>query len=337
MTKISKREIKDKERFELMSIAETRLRARGFKYIAGIDEAGRGPLAGPVVAAAVILDPNKPIYGLNDSKKLSEKRRQELFPQIIDKAIAYSVCFRDQERIDEINILKATYEAMTEAVDDLQTPPDYLLIDAVRLDRKIPQEAIVKGDGKVNAIAAASILAKVSRDQLMIEYDAIYPEYNFAKNKGYGTKNHMLAIKEHGPSPLHRLSFLKNFKLGAGMSDTQKKGYAIEAEVCKFLLSKGFEIIERNFRIKNYAEIDIIAAKSGKLYIFEVKYRENIDVVTPGNSGLDRSKVKKLVRLGKYYYESRCYNHMPVHVFGVVVQPDSSGKHLKIDFVDLMQ
>ena len=178
--------------------------------ICGIDEAGRGPLAGPVVAGAVILPKNSRILYLNDSKKLSEKRRDELFVRIQKEALAWSVGIAGPERIDEINILQATYEAMRKAIQGLPQKPDLLLNDAVTIpDVEIVQIPIVKGDAKSLSIAAASILAKVTRDHMMMEYDMIYPEYGFGKHKGYGTAAHMEAIRRFGPCPIHRRTFIK--------------------------------------------------------------------------------------------------------------------------------
>ena len=182
----------------------------GARFIAGIDEAGRGPLAGPVVAAACILDPDRPILGLDDSKKLSEKKREALFEEIKERALAYCVIAKGPELIDEINILEATKQAMRDCVSGLSVKPDLLLIDAVKLEGTgVPVNAIIKGDAKSNSIAAASILAKVSRDHMMIDYDREYPGYGFAKHKGYGTKDHYAAIREYGMTPIHRRSFLK--------------------------------------------------------------------------------------------------------------------------------
>lgn len=182
---------------------------KGFKSICGVDEAGRGPLAGPVCAAAVILKPNQIIDGVNDSKKLSEKKREALFDVIKKEALSYSIAFATVEEIEEINILNATMLAMKRAVEGLTVSADYALIDGNRLPPlNIPCEYIVKGDAKSMSIAAASILAKVSRDRLCYEYAEKYPEYGFDKHKGYGTKLHAQAIKEYGPCEIHRMSFL---------------------------------------------------------------------------------------------------------------------------------
>ena len=202
----------EQKRFDEMCRYEKEAYSEGIKYIAGIDEAGRGPLAGPVVAAAVILPENVFISGLNDSKKLNEKQREKLFSEITEKAIAYEVGIVDEKIIDELNILNATKMAMEIAVETLKVKPDLLLIDAVNLDGlNIPQKSIIKGDSLSVSIAAASIIAKVTRDRLIEEMDSIYPEYGFKKHKGYGTKEHIDAIKKFGICPIHRVSFTKNF------------------------------------------------------------------------------------------------------------------------------
>ena len=190
---------------------ETQASLNGYISICGVDEAGRGPLAGPVCAAAVILDPSVEIEGVNDSKKLSEKKREELFDVICEKALAYSVAFASVEEIEEFNILNATYLAMNRAIEGLSIKADFALIDGNRVpkDIKIDCQTVVKGDAKSLSIAAASILAKVTIDRLLLEYHDKYPEYNFAKHKGYGTAEHMEAIRKYGVSEVHRPSFLK--------------------------------------------------------------------------------------------------------------------------------
>ena len=182
-----------------------------YSYICGIDEVGRGPLAGPVVAGAVILPKDCSLLYLNDSKKLSEKKREELYAEIMETAVAVGIGYNTPARIDEINILQATYEAMREAVGSLAVKPDLLLNDAVTIPKiDIRQVPIIKGDAKSISIAAASIVAKVTRDRLMVKYDEVYPEYGFASNKGYGSSMHMDAIRKYGPTPIHRKSFIKN-------------------------------------------------------------------------------------------------------------------------------
>ena len=201
---------KEKQRLEQMKEYERRYAKAGF--ICGIDEAGRGPLAGPVVAGAVILPKDCDIWYLNDSKQLSEKKREELYDVIMEKAVAAAVGYASPERIDEINILQATYEAMREAVAGLPVKPDVLLNDAVTIPGiEIPQVPIIKGDAKSVSIAAASILAKVTRDRLMKGYDRVFPAYGFAQHKGYGSAAHIAALKRYGACPIHRRSFIGHF------------------------------------------------------------------------------------------------------------------------------
>lgn len=200
----------ERARLEVMRTYERKYEHVG--YVCGIDEAGRGPLAGPVVAGAVILPRDCEILYLNDSKQLSEKRREELYDEIQEKAIAVGVGIVGPRRIDEINILQATYEAMCEAIGQLSVMPQILLNDAVTIPQvTIPQVPIIKGDAKSLSIAAASVIAKVTRDRMMKEYDDLMPEYGFAGHKGYGSAAHIAAIKKYGPSPIHRATFIKNF------------------------------------------------------------------------------------------------------------------------------
>ncbi|MDY5558817.1 MAG: ribonuclease HII [Candidatus Heritagella sp.] len=189
---------------------EGEAREQGYTAVCGVDEAGRGPLAGPVCAAAVILPAGLVIEGVNDSKKLSEKKREELFPVICEKALAYGIGWADEREIDEINILQATYRAMKRAVESLPLTADYALIDGNRMPPlAIPGTTIVKGDALSMSIAAASILAKVSRDRVMVQFSREYPQYGFEQHKGYGTAAHVQALREYGPCPLHRQSFLQ--------------------------------------------------------------------------------------------------------------------------------
>lgn len=203
---------KEIERLTNLKQIEKEIYNTGIETICGIDEAGRGPLAGPVVVAAVIMPKDSMIEGVNDSKKVSEKKREVIYDQIINEAIAYGVGIIDQKEIDELNILNATKKGLTEALKQLQVKPDRILVDALNgIDTLgIPYTSIIKGDAKSYSIAAASIIAKVTRDRIMREWDEIYPIYGFEKHKGYGTKMHIDAIKEYGLCPLHRLSFVKN-------------------------------------------------------------------------------------------------------------------------------
>ena len=207
--------LKEKEEQRLISLKqyESELRNKGYKYICGIDEAGRGPLAGPVVVASVIMPENSMIEGVNDSKKVSEKKREKLYDLILEKAISYGVGIIGQDEIDEINILNATKKGLTTSLKELTQKPDLIIVDALtHIDTLgIPYESIIKGDAKCYSISAASIIAKVTRDRIMREWDKIYPQYGFAQHKGYGTSAHINAIKEYGPCPLHRKTFIKHF------------------------------------------------------------------------------------------------------------------------------
>lgn len=213
-----------REKLAHMRVREDQLRAEGYKYIAGVDEVGRGPLAGPVVTAAVVLPEDFDVLGIDDSKKLSEKKREELFDIIMERAVAVGIGEASEKTIDEINILQATKVAMRKAVEECDAKLrekmaeagesgsiDYVLFDAMKIDEiEKPQESIIKGDANILAIAAASIIAKVTRDRMMVEYDERYPGYAFAKNKGYGTKAHYEGLHAQGMCPIHRRTFLKN-------------------------------------------------------------------------------------------------------------------------------
>lgn len=202
----------EEERKRIWNLQEYERKYGQYTYICGIDEVGRGPLAGPVVAGAVILPKDCDILYINDSKKLTAAKREELYDEITEKAVATGIGMVSPQRIDEINILQATYEAMREAISKLNPSPDILLNDAVTIPEvTIPQVPIIKGDAKSISIGAASIIAKVTRDRLMVEYDQILPEYGFASNKGYGSAEHIAALKKYGASPIHRKSFIHNF------------------------------------------------------------------------------------------------------------------------------
>lgn len=204
---------KEEKRLNQLKEYEKNLYEEGVNLIAGIDEAGRGPLAGPVVVGVVILRETSFIEGINDSKKISEAKREKLYEEITNEAVAWSVGIVDETRIDEINILNATKEALTKAISNLKIKPEIILVDALdKIDTlSIPYISIIKGDAKIYSIAAASIIAKVTRDRIIRSYDKIYPEYEFIKNKGYGTAKHIEAIKQYGLCPIHRRSFTKNF------------------------------------------------------------------------------------------------------------------------------
>ena len=204
---------KELERLTNLKSMEKELYEKGFEYICGIDEAGRGPLAGPVVVAGVIMPKDSMIEGVNDSKKVSEKKREKLYDVILEEAISYSVAIIGQDVIDEINILNATKEGVTKVVEGLDVKPNLILVDALtHINTKgIPYDSIIKGDAKCYNISCASIIAKVTRDRIMHEWDEIYPQYGFINHKGYGTAKHIQALKEYGPCPIHRRTFIKNF------------------------------------------------------------------------------------------------------------------------------
>lgn len=207
--------MKEKEEERLLNLKqiEKEYYSRNIEYIAGIDEAGRGPLAGPVVVASVIMPKDSMIEGVNDSKKVSEKKREKLYDLILEEAISYGIGIIYQDEIDEINILQATKKGLTNAIEQMKIKPDLILVDALNGINTlgIPYQSIIKGDAKCYSISAASIIAKVTRDRIMREWDEVYPEYGFSSHKGYGTAKHIAALKEYGPCPLHRRSFIKHF------------------------------------------------------------------------------------------------------------------------------
>ncbi|ASZ07201.1 MULTISPECIES: ribonuclease HII [Enterococcus] len=207
LAKRLEKEAKIKEKYQEMFVFEKQGYANGHQWIAGIDEVGRGPLAGPVVAAAVVLSKDEEILGLNDSKQLSEKKRELLYQEIQEKALAIGIGIVDEKVIDEVNIYEASKLAMIQAVEKLTVQPTYLLIDAMKLDLPIQQEKLIKGDARSVSIAAASIIAKVYRDRLMADYDQLYPGYGFGHNAGYGTKEHLIGMEKQGITPIHRRTF----------------------------------------------------------------------------------------------------------------------------------
>ena len=269
---------------------------KGYTLVAGIDEVGRGPLAGPVVTAAVILPKNCKIEFINDSKKLSAKKREELYDVICQKAISYGIGIVSSEQIDKINILQATYEAMREAISKLSIPPQFILADAVHIPNiTIPQKGIIGGDGKSISIAAASIIAKVTRDTMMKEFAELYPQYAFEKNKGYGSEEHIHAIKQYGLCAIHRKSFVKNIQT----SENKAKGAKGEEIAVKEMEKAGYTILERNFR-RASGEIDIIAQKENMLVFTEVKFRQTEKNGAPCEA-VTKEKQKRITETAQYY------------------------------------
>ncbi len=276
---------------------------RGFKVICGVDEAGRGPLAGPVCAAAVILPEGLVIEGVNDSKKLSEKKREQLFDIIREKASAYNIEWASVEEIEEMNILQATMLAMKRAVEGLPIEPDAVLVDGNRRPAfNIPCFDIVKGDSLSQSIAAASILAKVSRDRLMKELAQKYPGYGFEKHKGYSSELHRDMIKKYGPCEIHRMSFLGSIldpDAPKKKTKSQKTGKMGEDFAVSYLENNGYEITARNYR-SEFGEIDIIAKNREVIAFVEVKTRNQSALDRP-SAWVDRRKQKKLLQTAYVY------------------------------------
>jgi len=258
-----------------MLLYEQKYWESGKKYLAGIDEAGRGPLAGPVVSSAVILPQDIELPGVKDSKKVSEKKREVLYDDIQDKALCVGVGWADVTEIDEKNILQATYQSMRQAVGNLSINPEILLVDGRKADIKhFQQESIIDGDEKSLSIAAASIIAKVTRDRMMRQFDIVFPEYGFAKHKGYGTKQHIEAIQKSKATPIHRKSFNPVSHHLPNMAYLQRNrllGKLGEQLVACKLIWKHHEIIEMNYNVPKVGELDIISRNNGDLVFTEVK------------------------------------------------------------------
>ena len=303
---------------ELLRLDKMRLYERryaAYDRICGIDEAGRGPLAGPVCAAAVILPKDVQILYLNDSKKLSEKKREALYDEIMEKALCVGVGFASPERIDEVNILQADYEAMRQAIRSLPVKPQILLNDAVTIPGvEIPQESIIKGDAKSISIAAASVIAKVTRDRIMYELDRQYPQYGFAAHKGYGTEAHIEALKAYGPSPVHRRSFIGHFvdpdalpraqddqadRLREASFSPYSVGREHEEMAAAYLTHEGHRVIARNFRCKS-GEIDLISYDGPVLVFTEVKYRADDRMGDPAEA-VNGEKEYRICRTADFY------------------------------------
>ncbi len=304
----------EKELLRLDGMLEYERQYAAAAVVCGVDEAGRGPLAGPVVAGAVVLPKGLKILHLNDSKKLSEKRREALYLEIKEKAVSWNVGIVGPEVIDQINILQATYEAMRQAVSGLSAEPDVLLNDAVLIPGlSMHQEKIIHGDAKSLSIAAASVMAKVTRDHMMIEYDKQFPEYGFAKHKGYGTAAHMQALREYGPCPIHRRTFLDH--LGE-KPNRRQTGRQWEEKAAGFLMQTGYEILEHNFSCRQ-GEIDLIAREGGYLVFVEVKYRRNLGSGSP-QEAVDPAKQEKIRQTARYYLYRRGYREDTPCRFDVV-------------------
>lgn len=282
---------------------EKQLWSEGKQFIAGIDEAGRGPLAGPVVAAAVVLDRDNIPEGINDSKKLSSSKREKLFKEIKDSCLSFGIGKVWQDEIDNSDILRATHKAMRMAIGSLSDTPEYLLVDGRGLpDKIIPQNAIVSGDSLSASIGAASILAKVTRDRIMLEVAKIYPEYEFEKHKGYGTAGHIRIIENIGSSPIHRHSFkrVKGIKIKLDRSNRKEIGKYGERLAALKLIKEGYKILERNYWAERDNELDIIASKDDTIVFVEVKTKMHGDFGDP-ESWVTEAKQNQIANAAKYY------------------------------------
>ncbi len=326
---------RDIDRYEEMAKMEDRLRGEGFHHIAGVDEAGRGPLAGPVVAAACILPEGETFYGLNDSKKMTEKRREALYYEIRERALAWSVAMVTNLEIDRVNILEATKEAMKQALRSLREKPDVALIDAVVLTGlDFPVIAETRGDARCNAIAAASVLAKVTRDQMMKNWDAVYPAYGFASHKGYGTKEHMEAIRHHGPCPIHRMSFLGSILESQRLIDSSYgRGQQVEWKVAEDLISKGHTILEHRYAIHQIGEIDFITSRQGVISVVECKGRgPRSESFGGAEQALQNEQLTRIRRVASEWLQSHEASDHQVEIILAAVDTDCSGDVIGIRY-----
>lgn len=375
---------RDYKRYETMHRYEHEAAAAGLRYCVGIDEAGRGPLAGPVCIGACMLDPEQTYHGLNDSKKLSEKRREYLHDDLINRAAGYAVIAITPDFIDRADILRATKLGMLLSVAVLSVPentlreswretdnpvtiirlktppqePQAIFIDAVdwhnelaEYDRyrarfapclppaatlgAIPAKPIIGGDAHSNSIAAASIFAKVERDRMMVKLSEIYPEYGWQTNKGYGTKEHMTAIRESGLTPHHRLSFVKKMHLGKVFAG--ETGAMAESRVADHLTAQGYRIVARNFRLDPFGEIDIICEKNNHWFIVEVKARQGHAFSELAEAAVDFRKRLQLQRVGAYFIDSKGYEPSSVRLLLAAAQLDSDNRvqHIRFKEIDI--
>lgn len=286
----------EKKRIENLKRIEEQLYEDGYQLIAGTDEVGRGPLCGPVVSAAVILSRESRILYINDSKQLSQKKREELCELILSEAVGVGIGIVDNRRIDQINILNATKESMVLALNNLSQKPDILLLDAMTIAADIKQRSFIKGDATVYSIAAASIVAKVTRDRMMEEYDPIYPQYGLKSNKGYGSSEHIQAIREYGPTPIHRMSFIHSF---LPRQANRKIGQKWEDRASEYLMGIGYELVQKNY-VRAGGELDLIM-KDGEEYVFcEVKARSDASFGAP-EEFVDVKKQQRMIMTAQNY------------------------------------
>lgn len=306
----------------------------GIENFCGVDEAGRGPLAGDVYAAAVILDPENPIEGLNDSKKLSPKKREVLYDEIREKAVSCYVATASVEEIDSLNILQATFLAMRRAVEGLSTPPSFALIDGNKNPNvSVPSRCLVKGDATSASIAAASILAKVERDRYMEELDRRYPQYQFAKHKGYGTKLHYEMLDAYGASPVHRMTFLRKYFEKKGYVPSVSSGERGEGIASQYLSEQGYRILEVNYR-SPYGEIDIIAMRDDILAFVEVKTRSGEMIAEP-REAVTASKQEKIRQTALLYLsEQEKISLQPRFDVVEVLLDGKTGRPLRVEQIE---
>ncbi len=294
------------------------VRARCGPLLCGVDEAGRGPLCGPVACAAVILDPQNPVPGVNDSKKLSEARREELYESITQSALAWKVVLVGPERIDAVNILNATMEGMAAAVAGLGQTPGLVLVDGNRTPPGItaPVQCVVKGDATSASIAAASILAKVTRDRVLYELDRQYPQYGLAQHKGYGTAQHIEALQKYGPAPFYRQTFLKKLALPPPGQGLGQKGEAVAA---KYYRQNGYLVLAHNYRTR-FGELDVVLYKGGTVVFAEVKARAGAQKGAPAEA-VDAGKRRRLAAAAELWLENSPYAGSPTRFDVVEVTP----------------
>jgi len=314
---------------------EENLLKSGYCNIAGIDEAGRGPLCGPVVAASVILDRTSIPSGIKDSKKLKSLQREELYNEIIAKSPSVGIGIVDEREIDKYNILKSSILAMQKSYKNFAPPPDFLLIDGNRrLPVNIPQLPIIKGDSLSSSIAAASIVAKVVRDRIMLKFSKLFPNYNLDRNKGYPTKKHLEALEKYGPQRFYRKTFkpVKKFICKDHDTDFHRRifGDLGEDKAVKFLENKGYEIVERNYH-SPYGEIDIIAKNSGKLTFIEVKTRSGSSFGEP-EEAINDKKINNIIKSSEHYLKENFDKDIAIdfEVISIKQTKDTKIRHLKL-------
>jgi ribonuclease HII len=317
-----------------MAKYESILREDGYGLIAGVDEAGRGPLAGPVVAAACILPEGETFYGLNDSKKLTERRREALYSEIRRRAVAWAVAMVSNHEIDRINILEATKEAMRQALRSLPVEPDIAVTDAVALKGlDYPVMVETRGDARINAVAAASVLAKVTRDRMMRNWDAVYRVYGFSSHKGYGTREHMNAIRSHGPSPIHRMSFLGNI-LKDFSKECFDRGVHIEHRVADDLIARGHTILEHRYAVQQIGEIDFITSRNNMIYVIECKGRGPSSSSFGGVDGiLSVGQIERIRSVAMQWLEEHDQTDAQVEMLFAAVDTGRSGEIINIRYL----